>query len=184
MSSSSSPLCSRNIARLTSPMDCNSATRSFQRVGIAFLMLARTTSRATGSSSKWHPAGRKGKFRSICRCRSWRLPPRRPGSGGRSGTRGDAVPRSRARCIQPCPRRDASLVPSCWRNKVPLSVGRSIKSVSTFGRSMPSLKRSTVNSTAISPAARSRESRVSLLAESSRPILRERECRALQIAPP
>ena len=57
------------------PVDRNSATRSCQRVGIAFLMLARTTSRATGSSSKWQPAGRKGKFRSICCSRSLRLPP-------------------------------------------------------------------------------------------------------------
>ena len=41
---------------------------------------------------------------------------------------------------------------SCWRKRVGLSVGRSIRSVSTAGTSMPSLKRSTEKTTLIPQA--------------------------------
>ena len=50
------------------------------------------------------------------------------------------------------PRARRSPRPSCWRNSVGLSVGRSSSSVSTFGTSTPSLKRSTVNTTLTRPA--------------------------------
>ena len=60
-----------------------------------------------------------------------------------------ALPRARRR-----PR------PSCCRNSVGLSVGRSNNRVSTFGTSTPSLNRSTVNTTFTRPAARSRRAAV------------------------
>ena len=46
--------------------------------------------------------------------------------------------------------------PSCCRNSVGLSVGRSMSTVSTAGTSTPSLNRSTENTTCTRPAARSR----------------------------
>ncbi len=68
-----------------------------------------------------------------------------PGSGGRSGTPGGACPRSRAPCRTPCPGVLRRPRPSCWRNSVGLSVGRSMSTVSTAGTSTPSLNRSTEN---------------------------------------
>jgi hypothetical protein len=52
--------------------------------------------------------------------------------------------------------------PSCCRNTVALSVGRSISTTSTAGTSMPSLNRSTVNSTCTRPARRSSRALTSL----------------------
>ena len=51
---------------------------------------------------------------------------------------------TKSRTVQaPCPCALRRPRPSCWRNSVGLSVGRSIRIVSTSGTSTPSLKRST-----------------------------------------
>ncbi len=87
---------------------------------------------------------------------------RRGGRGvvGRIGTRGDGCRRSRGRCRAPCPRARRRPRPSCCRNSVGLSVGRSSSSVSTCGTSTPSLNRSTVKTTLMRPASRSRSAAV------------------------
>ncbi len=64
--------------------------------------------------------------------------------------------RSRGRCRTPCPVRLRRPRPSCWRNSVGLSVGRSMRTVSTAGTSTPSLNRSTENTARTRPSARSR----------------------------
>ena len=53
--------------------------------------------------------------------------------------------RSRGPCRTPCPVALRRPRPSCWRNSVGLSVGRSMSTVSTAGTSTPSLNRSTEN---------------------------------------
>ena len=79
-----------------------------------------------------------------------------PGSGGRSGTPVRCVP-TKSRTVQNALPVDLrSPRPSCCRNSVGLSVGRSISTVSTAGTSTPSLNRSTENTTRTRPAARSR----------------------------
>ena len=118
---------------------------------------ASTISRATGSSSMWQPAGRNGNPCSTCsfdvlagaaeQCPEASVEAEllavvadevEHGAGGLAG-----------RCRRPRP--------SCWRNSVGLSVGRSMSSVSTAGTSTPSLNRSTENTTRTRPAARSLE---------------------------
>ena len=79
-----------------------------------------------------------------------------PGSDGRSGTPCGESRRSRAPCRTACPLDRRSPRPSCWRNSVGLSVGRSIRTVSTAGTSTPSLKRSTENTARIRPSAEGR----------------------------
>ena len=65
-----------------------------------------------------------------------------------------------ARCRAALSRARRRPRPSCCRNSVGLSVGRSNNRVSTFGTSTPSLNRSTVNTTFTRPAARSRRAAV------------------------
>ena len=77
------------------------------------------------------------------------------GIDGRSGTPFGECRRSRAPCSAPCPVVLRSPLPSCWRNSVGLSVGRSMRIVSTAGTSTPSLNRSTEKTMRTSPPARS-----------------------------
>jgi hypothetical protein len=98
-----------------------------------------------------------------------------PGSGGRSGTRAvraDEVEHG-AGALARVLRRPR---PSCWRNSVGLSVGRSMSTVSTSGTSTPSLNRSTENTTFTVPAARSR-SAASRSARGLSPHTPRRRCR-------
>ncbi len=68
--------------------------------------------------------------------------------------------------------------PSCWRKSVGLSVGRSRRSVSTLGTSMPSLKRSTVKTTRTFPSERSRSAPAPLVWTARR---RERDGRKTEL---
>ena len=74
-----------------------------------------------------------------------------PGSERRSGTRAVPGRRGRAPSVPRFPSAHRSPRPSCWRKTVALSVGRSMSTVSTSGRSTPSLKRSTAKMVRSSP---------------------------------
>ena len=143
------------VARVRS--DRSSSTLAGHRVGIASRRLRSTMSVATASSSMWQPAGRNGNCDAGRRARR-RVGSRRAGlgSGGRTGTPCGGCRRSRAPCRTACSVVLRRPRPSCWRNSVGLSVGRSIRIVSTSGTSTPSLNRSTEKTTRTRPAARSR----------------------------
>ena len=66
-------------------------------------------------------------------------------ASGRSGTPCGGSRRSRGRSALPCRACGAARGPSCWRKTVALSVGRRNSTVSTSGRSRPSLNRSAAN---------------------------------------
>ncbi len=99
---------------------------------------------------------------------------RRGGRGavGRSETLYGAFRRSRARCRQSCPVPCGGRDRAAGGNSVGLSVGRSISRVSTSGRSMPSLKRSTVNTTRTVAGSEVTERRAPLVSIGSRRIAR------------
>ena len=125
-------------------------------VGIASRRLRSTISLATAVELHVAAGGRNGNRRCTCsldRCPACRRAA--PGSGGRAELLA-VVPTksSTVQTVLPCALRSPR--PSCCRNSVGLSVGRSISSVSTAGTSTPSLNRSTENTTLHAPAARSR----------------------------
>ena len=120
-------------------------------------MLASTISRATESSWKLQPAGRNGKSCRTC-CSTWAREP--PSSARRRRSKRNSlrcVPTKSSTVHAPLPAAFRSPRPSCCRNSVGLSVGRSSSSVSTVGTSMPSLKRSTVKTARTRPSDRSRK---------------------------
>ena len=123
------------------------ATSRGQRVGMASRRLSRTIRAATRRAPCGsRPEGTGSPRHRHARCRGGCRRAAR-GSGGRSGTPCDACRRSRARCRTPCRGARRSPRPSCCRNSVGLSVGRSIRTVSTAGTSTPSLNRSTEKTT-------------------------------------
>ena len=156
MSSSSRPLLSRNSPSDTSPSERSPSHRSRHVLGSASRMLRSTISCATWSRWKLQPAGRNGKSSRTCFSTSARDPPR--------SARRRRSKRNSFRCVPTKSRTVHALFPkvfrsprpSCWRNRVGLSVGRSNRSVSTLGMSMPSLKRSTVKTALNLPSDSSR----------------------------